>query len=122
MFSLTLLTKSFFHALRGLSSVYRHEQNFRLQVWAALVVIVFGGYVGITLKEWVIIILVITLVLLLELLNTVIERMIDVIKPKIHEYVRVIKDVMAAAVLISSLAAVVVGIIVFYPYVQDLLR
>lgn len=84
--------------------------------------IVFGGYVGITLKEWVIIILVITLVLLLELLNTVIERMIDVIKPKIHEYVRVIKDVMAAAVLISSLAAVVVGIIVFYPYVQDLLR
>ncbi len=61
-------------------------------------------------------------VLIMELINTVFERIADVIKPRIHPYVRLIKDVMAAVVLISSLVAVAVGIIIFLPYVRELLK
>jgi len=59
-------------------------------------------------------------VLILELINTVVERVVDILKPRIHPYARLIKDLMAAVVLISSIVAVIVGIIIFYPYFRDL--
>ena len=86
-FSLKQLSKSFKYALRGLTSTYKSEQNFRLQIWISLIVVILSFYLEITRKEWVIVLLVICLVLLLELLNTALEKVIDVLEPKIHHYV-----------------------------------
>jgi len=58
-------------------------------------------------------------VLIMELINTVFERVVDILKPRIHPYARVIKDLMAATVLITSIVAVIVGVIIFYPYIQE---
>lgn len=60
--------------------------------------------------------LVITLVLVLELINTIMEKIVDILKPRIHHYVEIIKDMMAAAVLIASLGALAVGLLIFLPY------
>ncbi len=111
------ITNSFKYALRGLTDTYVNERNFRIHTWVSFVVLIAGIFFGVTIKEWIIIVLVITMVLILELMNTVVERIIDILKPKIHEYVRVIKDITAAAVLVASISAVVIGLIIFYPYV-----
>ena len=64
--------------------------------------------------------IVIFAVLVMELINTIFERVVDMLKPRVHPYAQLVKDVMAAAVLLSSIGAVIVGIIIFWPYFQDL--
>jgi len=115
-FRLSQLFKSFHYAWDGLVSTYKSEQNFRLQVLVSVIVVTVSAVLGISRKEWVIVLLVICLILLLELLNTALEKVIDVLQPKIHHYVKLIKDVMAAAVFLASLFAVVIGVIIFLPY------
>jgi diacylglycerol kinase len=58
----------------------------------------------------------ICLVFILEMINTIVERLLDVLKPRLHEYVKDIKDIMSAMVLISALSSVAVGLIIFLPY------
>ena len=66
--------------------------------------------------------LVITFVLVLELINTIMEKIVDILKPRIHHYVEIIKDMMAAAVLIASIGALVVGLLIFWPYLFSRFR
>ena len=56
-------------------------------------------------------------VLIMELINTIMERVVDILKPRVHPYVRLIKDLMAASVLLASILAVIVGLIIFIPYI-----
>ena len=59
-------------------------------------------------------------VLVMELFNTILERVVDILKPRVHPYAQLIKDIMAATVLIASIGAIVVGITIFYPYIKEL--
>jgi diacylglycerol kinase len=68
------------------------------------------------------IILAVALVLALELANTALERVMDILKPRVHPYARVIKDMMAGAVLLTSLAAIAIAIVIFLPYTLAFLR
>ncbi len=110
------LFKSFIYAFRGFTKTWREEQNLRLQSLFALLVIVLGIYLGLERLEWVAVVLAISLVLLMELVNSAVERITDVLKPRINGYVKEIKDIMAGAVMFSSVVAVVIGILVFLPY------
>ena len=111
--------KSFAYAARGFRYALRGEQNFQLEMLAAAVAI-FGMYVfDVSSGERVALVLSIAVVLSLELVNTAVERMMDMLKPRVHPYVRVIKDVMAAAVLVASLGALAIGLIVFLPRVLE---
>jgi diacylglycerol kinase (ATP) len=107
------IRKPFGYAWSGIRAALRAEQSFRIQVAVAAAVIVAGLLVGITRLEWVLVTIAIGTVLSLELLNTMIEKTLDLLHPGQDERVKVIKDVSAAAVLISSLAAMIVGMIVF---------
>lgn len=104
-------------AWRGLKEVYVSEQNFRLQLAIALAVVAVSFTFGISRKEWVLVLLLICMVLLLELVNTLTEKILDILKPKIHHYVEAIKNIMAAAVFLASLFALIIGVIIFLPYV-----
>ena len=73
---------------------------FQVKVWEAVALIIVMG-----------------MVLILELVNTIFEKIVDILKPRIHHYVEVIKDIMATAVLMASVGAAIVGIIIFYPYI-----
>ncbi len=122
MFSLKRLIRSFRYALRGVAHVFREEQSFRVQVVAGLVVLILALYFGIKVWEAVALLLVIIMVLVLELINSVFERVIDILKPRMHPYVETIKDIMAAVVLISSIGAVLIGVLILGPYVVELLN
>ncbi|TSC84632.1 MAG: diacylglycerol kinase [Parcubacteria group bacterium Gr01-1014_13] len=120
--SLRRLLKSFVDAIRGLKHVFKSEQNFRIQVLVGFLVLAAAVYFPLRSWEVILIVLLVLLVLLVEILNTVFEYFSDLLKPRLHHYVGVIKDVMAGAVLLTSLVATVVGIIIFYPYLENLLK
>ena len=109
------------HALDGLSYAIAQERNFRIELCFALMVIFFIFIFKIKNWEAIVLVLMIMWVLITELTNTVLERVVDILKPRIHPYARLIKDLMAAVVLISSTVAMVVGIIIFYPYFREII-
>lgn len=113
------LLKSFQFAFLGLKKVFLEEQNFRIHSVIALLVIILGFYLQISVLEWIIIILLIALILILEIINSIFERLLDLIKPRIHEYVGDIKDMTAAAVFIGAIIAALIGIIIFLPHIID---
>ncbi|MBI2475286.1 diacylglycerol kinase family protein [Candidatus Uhrbacteria bacterium] len=113
MISVSRLIKSFSHALRGVRVVFKNEQSFRLQSFAAVAIVLFAIWFRVSVFEWIVLLLLIGLVLTLELINSVFERIVDTFKPRIHPIVRDIKDIMAATVLLMSLVALVIGVIIF---------
>ncbi|MFM8552422.1 MAG: diacylglycerol kinase family protein [Nitrospiraceae bacterium] len=100
-------------AWNGVKAAYRAEQSFRIQVAVAGAVSMAGIIVGLSQTEWLFIVTAIGMVLSLELLNTMIEKTLDLLHPAQHDAVKFIKDVSAAAVLLSSLAAVILGAYIF---------
>jgi len=111
------LAASFRNAANGFKEVLKHEQSFRLQIVFAGVVVVLMFYFPLVALERAILILVCALVLGLELLNSQIERALDLVAPHYNYKVKAIKDISAAAVLVAVLAAMLVGFFIFLPYV-----
>ena len=109
------------HALHGLKTVFRQEKNFQVQSVAAVIVLLLMFLFPLTGLERVILVLVVALVLLLELTNTALEYTLDIFRPRIHPTVGSVKDIMAGAVLVASIAAVVVGVLIFFPYINNFL-
>ncbi len=120
MQSIYQLKKSISYAFFGLKHILKREQNFRLQLVAGLVVIGLGFYVSLTKTEWVAIIILISAVLILEIINSALEQVIDIIKPRLHGQVKLVKDMMAAAVLVTAISALAVGLIIFYSYLVEI--
>lgn len=110
------LIRSFRYAARGLRSAYKTEQNFRVDLYAGLIIIALMVYYRVTRGEVIVLTMMIILVMILELINTGVEKMIDLFKPRLHYYAEVVKDVLAGAVLIASLGALFIGFLIFYPY------
>jgi len=111
------LIQSFKDATRGLLYVLKHEQNFRIQVAIGVSVLAVAWYTKVTKSEYIVLLMMIIFVLLLEILNSVLEKFIDLLRPRLHHQVAIVKDILAAMVLCAALGAVVIGIIIFLPYV-----
>jgi diacylglycerol kinase len=116
MFSLKKVIRSFRHAFRGAVQVAKEEQSFRIELLAAAVVVFLMFLLDLSTLERAILGLVIVLVLILELVNSVFERVADMLKPRFHQYVEDIKDIMAATVLVSAVGSVVIGLLIFWPH------
>lgn len=114
--------RSFSYAVKGILFAVRTERNFQIEIVAGASAIMLTLFFPLSGMERSLIILSIALVLTLELANTALERIIDILKPRVHPYARVIKDVMAGAVLLASFASLAIGIAIFVPYVADFLR
>lgn len=110
---LTSLKISFY----GLFSAFKEERNFIIQSIIGLFVLIFAVLLGLNRIEMSIIILVILFVLCLELVNSQIEKFLDLIQPDHHPRVKIIKDFSAGAVLISAIGSVVIGILIFMPHI-----
>jgi diacylglycerol kinase len=109
-------------AWRGVAHAYRSEPNFRWQLIVSALVIACAVYFPLRTWEIIVVVLLVTLVLTMEMLNTVVEYFADLLKPRLHQYVQLIKDVSAGAVLITSLGAVIIGTIIFAPHFLALLK
>lgn len=104
---------SFNAAVEGFIYVLKSERNMRVHFLAALFFLLMGIYLNFTYIEIFILTLTITLVLASEMINTAIEMTIDIIKTEFHPIARVIKDIGAGAVLLTSINAVIVGYMLF---------
>ena len=122
MLELAKLRKSFSYAAKGVMLVAREEQNFRVQLLIGLAVVVLMFLFGLRTSEKALLTLAIVLVLVLELVNSIFERLVDMMKPRLHHYVEDIKDIMAGTVLIASIGSLLIGVLIFWPYVADMMR
>ncbi len=117
MIKIKRLFKSFNYAFRGLVKTIREEQNLKIQITVAIIVLGAAAYFHINRMEWIILLFVIGLVVLMEIANSALERVTDVLKPRLNTYVKEIKDIAAAGVLLASFLAVIIGLIIFWPYI-----
>jgi undecaprenol kinase len=106
---------SFGFACQGFVHAIRRERNFRFHLLAALVVVVSGFVCDLTKIEWIVILLCIAGMISLELLNSALERVVDLASPNVHELAKQAKDMSAAAVLVFACASAIIGILIFLP-------
>ncbi len=107
------IIQSFRHAIRGLKTVFDTERNFRIHTVAAILVIALALYKDLDKNLWIVLLLLIALIMSLEIFNSAVERLVDILAPKTHSFAKEIKDLLAAMVLLTSLFAIVIGIIIF---------
>ncbi|MDQ0158659.1 diacylglycerol kinase family protein [Alkalibacillus salilacus] len=105
----------FNYALAGLKTAIKQEFNIRIHLSILMIVFFMGWMAEVSLTEWAIIVVVSGVVLTVELINTVIEYVTDVLFPNYDQLAKQIKDISAAAVLISSITAFTVGLLILLP-------
>lgn len=115
------IVQSFNAAFHGFWETLRHESSFKYMCAAGILVIAGTLYFKTSRLETTALFTMIFAVLVLELMNTAIERLLDFINPKYDERIRLIKDVLSAIVLLVSIGASVIGYIIFSPYLTALL-
>ena len=117
-FSLLKRAQSFSHAGRGLLLFMKTTHNAWIHMGIFGCVIAVGVFFDITTYDWLFLIFAAGLVFVSEAFNTAIEIDIDLTSPEYHPYARDTKDVAAAAVLLASITAALIGVFVFVPYIM----
>ena len=111
---------SFTYPIKGLKYAYRNEQNVAVDVGVAILVTIAGFLFKVSISEWALLALTIGMVISLELINTAIEAVVDLVTEEYHPLAKVAKDTSAAAVFVCAIAASIVGLIIFLPKVINL--
>lgn len=107
--------KSVGYALRGALLLIRTEASIKVQVFIAIVMTAAGFFFEISAIEWCIQILTIAVIMSVEGLNTGVEKVSDYIQPEFDKKIGFIKDISAGAVMIVSIAATIIGLIIYLP-------
>jgi len=110
------LAESFKFAISGIATIFREEHTFKIMFLIAILVIIAMFYFDLPLVQKVLLFTMIILVLILELINSVIEKVLDFVCPGHNGKVKIIKNVLAGIVLLTSLGAAVTGILIFSPH------
>lgn len=110
--------EAFGYAFSGLAQAFKSEANLKIHFIVSALVIFAGYFFSITKFEWLVILFCIALVISLELINSAFEKLCDMVIPEKHPNVEFIKDVSAAAVLMASIISAVIGLVVFWPYIN----
>jgi diacylglycerol kinase len=113
--NLRSLLRSFKYAHEGLIYVLLTQRNMRIHFYMAFLVCVAALLLKLPKTDILVLMLTVIVVILMEMVNTAIEKVVDLASPEWHQLAKIAKDVAAGAVLISSIFALVVGMVVFYP-------
>lgn len=109
------IVKSFAFALNGLKICFTAETNFKIHSLFAIIAIVLAIGLHIPTFEWLLIIFCIALVMVIEMINTAIEKLCDVVQKDFHPAIKKIKDIAAGAVLVTATCSLIVGTVIFLP-------
>ena len=113
--------KSFKYAFSGISYVLRTSRNFKIQLIFTVAILMIGFLLKISLSNYVILIATIMSVLILEILNTSIESIVDlVVKKEFSSLAKISKDTSAGAVLLASINSVIIAVYIFVPKIKFL--
>lgn len=104
-------------AARGIGYAFCSQRNLKIQLAIGVLAVAAAFALGISRAEWLAIVLAIMVVAVAEVVNTAVESVTDLASPEWHELARAAKDAGAGAVLLASAGSVVVGLIVFVPYI-----
>ncbi|WP_336635735.1 diacylglycerol kinase family protein [Lysinibacillus fusiformis] len=106
--------RSFGYAFEGIITASK-EQNLKSHIMSAVIVILAGYFTGLSRTEWYIVLLLIALMFALEMINTAIERVVDLASPNLHPLAKQAKDIAAGAVLVFALFSAIIGLLIFLP-------
>ena len=116
------LIKSFGYAWAGIRSCFQSEPNFRIHTALAIVALLFSIVFKISTNEWIAVCFCIAFVLIMEMLNTAIEKLCDVVHKEVHPGIKKVKDIAAGAVLIAAFFSAITGAIIFLPKIINLIK
>jgi len=108
--------KSIGFACSGIIQFFITETHAKIHAVSAIMAVCLSYYLGITVMEWLLIILAIGMVIISEMINTAIEKLVDMVSPDFNKNAEFIKDVAAGAVLVAAIIALLIGGIVFIKY------
>lgn len=114
--------KSLAAAFKGLGYIFKTQRSFRWQIFLALVSLALAYFLKITLIEFFVLLVFITLVLISEITNSALETTLDLVTKKLRFKVRIAKDMAAAAVVLASFAALIFGLIIFGPRLGQIFK
>jgi diacylglycerol kinase len=106
---------SFRYAWCGLVYVVRSQRNMRVHLGAAFLVLLLAAVLRLPPLAWAVLLLCITIVAVLEMLNTVVEATVDLATDRYHPLAKIAKDTAAGAVLVASIGAALVGLVLLGP-------
>lgn len=109
------------NCLDGISYVTKNEKNFKREIVLGIIALILSYILKIDKIEFIIVLTMICLVLTTEIINTAIERAVDLVTKEYHELARIAKDVSAGSVLVTSIFSLIIGIIIFIPKIITLL-
>ena len=113
------LLKSFRYALSGIKYTFKYSRNFKIQLFFACFSLILGYILQLDARDYLILLVTIFSVLILEILNTSIESLVDlVIKKKFSNLAKISKDCSAGAVLLASINSVIIGLYLFIPKIR----
>ncbi|MBN2638232.1 MAG: diacylglycerol kinase family protein [Bacteroidales bacterium] len=121
LFSSKKRIRSFDYAFHGIYNMLRSQHNFWIQISIAILAVVMGFALEISRGEWMILTLTIGMVLAAETFNSAIEALTDLVQQEYDPKAGWVKDLAAGAVLITAIASIVVGILIFLPRILALL-
>ena len=113
------LRKTFGYAFEGILTGIRKERNMRIHTVAMILVVFFGTVLGLSATEWCICLVLFGLVMALELVNTAVEAVVDLVTEERKPLAKIAKDTAAGAVLIAAIMAAVIGCIIFLPKILE---
>ncbi len=120
-FSFRQRLRSFRYAFRGILFMVKTQHNFWIHLSIAVLVIIAGFLFSISLTEWALLIFAIALVLSAEAFNSSIEQLTDLSSPDFHPRAGRVKDLAAGAVLLTAIAAALIGLLIFVPKIMAIL-
>lgn len=116
------LINSFKYAIQGIFTSFKTEKNMKIHILIMLLVIATGIVLKISKPEWIICIILFSIVIAGELFNTAIETVVDMVIPERNEKAKIAKDVSAGAVLVLAIGSALIGFIIFVPKILMFLK
>lgn len=108
--------RSFRLAFNGICLVFKYEKNMKVHCLSAIIISMLGLMFKLTQTEWLFLVLAVAFVIFAEMVNTACERIVDLCTGEYNELAKHAKDIAAGAVLIATIGAVIIGAIIFMPY------
>jgi diacylglycerol kinase len=113
--------RSFVFAWAGIVDFFKNHRNAQFHLFATIILVVLGFYFGLSKLEWMAIVVCIFMVTALEAMNSAVEYLTDLVSPDYHPLAGKVKDMAAGAVLLAAMGAAIIGIMVFGPYLLQLI-
>lgn len=109
------ILESFKYGFLGLFETIKRERNIKIAFFLIILGSIISWFLELSMMEWVVVILMSVIVVSLEMMNTAIEAVVDMVMPNIHPLAKLAKDTAAGAVVLSVVVAFIIGLIIYLP-------